>query len=172
LIALVSEAPGTRELKELSLAINTPDGIVLVVGCSHPGIDKIIEAAANINPKIHLVAGGFHLVVASDDAISKIVATLKDIFKVENIAPGHCTGKPSEIATYMQASARRSKSDRERLPGNDAAKHRRSIRTISSAIAGWLLVKIRLGSLYGVGDSPIKSSSAQADVPPMSAFGP
>jgi hypothetical protein len=31
-------------------------------------------------------------------------------------------------------------------------------------------VKIRLGSLYGVGDSPIKSSSAQADVPPMSAF--
>src|SRR4249919_2694003 len=71
----------------------------------------------------------------------------------------------------MQASARLSKSDRERLPGNDAAKHRRSIRTISSAIAGWLLVKIRLGSLYGVGDSPIKSSNAQADVPPMSAFG-
>ena len=27
LIALVSEAPGTRELKELSLAINTPDGV-------------------------------------------------------------------------------------------------------------------------------------------------
>ena len=76
LIALVSEAPGTRELKELSLAINTPDGLVLVVGCSHPGIDKIVEAAATINPKIHLIAGGFHLVVASDDAISKIVATL------------------------------------------------------------------------------------------------
>ncbi|MGB9059804.1 MAG: MBL fold metallo-hydrolase, partial [Pseudolabrys sp.] len=82
LIALVSDAPGTRELKELSLAINTPDGVVLVVGCSHPGLDKIVEAAATINPKIHLIAGGFHLVVASDDAISKIVATLKDTFKV------------------------------------------------------------------------------------------
>ena len=70
LIALVSEAPGTRELKEL-YAINTPDGIVLVVGCWHPGIDKIVEAAANINRKIHLVAGGSVLVVASDDAISK-----------------------------------------------------------------------------------------------------
>ncbi len=35
LIALVSDAPGTKELKELSLAINTPDGIVMVVGCSH-----------------------------------------------------------------------------------------------------------------------------------------
>jgi len=102
LIALVSEAPGTRELKELSLAINTPDGIVLVVGCSHPGIDKIVEAAANINPKIHLVAGGFHLVVASDDAISKIVTTLKDTFKVENIAPGHCTGEPT-FAALKQA---------------------------------------------------------------------
>jgi 7,8-dihydropterin-6-yl-methyl-4-(beta-D-ribofuranosyl)aminobenzene 5'-phosphate synthase len=40
MIALVSDAPGTKELKELSLAINTPDGIVLVVGCSHPGIDS------------------------------------------------------------------------------------------------------------------------------------
>src|SRR5262245_19892875 len=98
LIALVSEAPGTRELKELSLAINTPDGVVLVVGCSHPGIDKIVEAAANINPRIHLIAGGFHLVVASDEAISKIVATLKDTFKVENIAPGHCTGEPTFAA--------------------------------------------------------------------------
>jgi 7,8-dihydropterin-6-yl-methyl-4-(beta-D-ribofuranosyl)aminobenzene 5'-phosphate synthase len=33
LIALVSDAPGTKELKELSLAINTPDGLVLIVGC-------------------------------------------------------------------------------------------------------------------------------------------
>jgi len=102
LIALVSDVPGTRELKELSLAINTSDGLVLVVGCSHPGIDKIVEAAATINPKIHLIAGGFHLVAASDDAISKIVATLKDTFKVENIAPGHCTGEPT-FAALKQA---------------------------------------------------------------------
>ena len=45
-IALVSDAPGTRELKELSLAANTPDGVVLLVGCSHPGIEKIVEATA------------------------------------------------------------------------------------------------------------------------------
>ncbi len=54
--------PGTKELKELSLAINTSEGMVLVVGCSHPGIEKIVEAATAINPKIHLIAGGFHLV--------------------------------------------------------------------------------------------------------------
>jgi 7,8-dihydropterin-6-yl-methyl-4-(beta-D-ribofuranosyl)aminobenzene 5'-phosphate synthase len=94
LIALVSDVPGTKELKELSLAINTPEGMVLVVGCSHPGIERIVEAAASINPKIHLIAGGFHLVVAPDDVVAKTVAALKDTFKVENIAPGHCTGEP------------------------------------------------------------------------------
>ena len=98
LIALVSDAPGTRELRELSLAVNTADGVVLVVGCSHPGIEKIVEAAAAINPKIHLIAGGFHLVVAPDDVIAKAVAALKDTFKVENVAPGHCTGEPTFAA--------------------------------------------------------------------------
>jgi 7,8-dihydropterin-6-yl-methyl-4-(beta-D-ribofuranosyl)aminobenzene 5'-phosphate synthase len=106
LIALVSEAPGTRELRELSLAVNTPDGVVLVVGCSHPGIDKIVEAAAAINPKIHLIAGGFHLVVAQDEVITKAVAALKDVFKVEHVAPGHCTGEPT-FAALKQAFGNR-----------------------------------------------------------------
>jgi 7,8-dihydropterin-6-yl-methyl-4-(beta-D-ribofuranosyl)aminobenzene 5'-phosphate synthase len=102
LLALVSDAPGTKELKELSLAVNTADGVVLVVGCSHPGIEKIVEAAVAINPKIRLIAGGFHLVVAPDEAIARTVATLKDTFKVENIAPGHCTGEPT-FAALKQA---------------------------------------------------------------------
>jgi 7,8-dihydropterin-6-yl-methyl-4-(beta-D-ribofuranosyl)aminobenzene 5'-phosphate synthase len=98
LIALVSDAPGTKELKELSLAVNTPEGLVLVVGCSHPGIEKIVETAVSINPKIHLIAGGFHLVVASDDVVARTVAALKDTFKVESVAPGHCTGEPTFAA--------------------------------------------------------------------------
>jgi 7,8-dihydropterin-6-yl-methyl-4-(beta-D-ribofuranosyl)aminobenzene 5'-phosphate synthase len=102
LIALVSDAPGTRELRELSLAVDTPDGLVLVVGCSHPGIDKIAEAAAAINPKIQLIAGGFHLVAAPDDVIARTVASLKERFKVENVAPGHCTGEPT-FAALKQA---------------------------------------------------------------------
>lgn len=95
LIALVSDKPTTLELRELSLAIDTPEGIVLVVGCSHPGIDKIVEAAASINKRIHLIAGGFHLVVAKDPEIEKIVAGLHDTWKVDYVAPGHCTGEPT-----------------------------------------------------------------------------
>lgn len=98
IITLVSDKPGTLELRELSLAINTPEGIVIVVGCSHPGIDKIVAAAATINPRIHLIAGGFHLVVTSDADIEKIVTALHDTFKVEQVAPGHCTGEPAFTA--------------------------------------------------------------------------
>lgn len=95
LIARVSDVPGTKELKELSLAVNTADGIVLVVGCSHPGIEGIVAEAAKINPHIHFIAGGFHLVAAEDPAIEKIAATLHDTYKVDYIAPGHCTGEPA-----------------------------------------------------------------------------
>jgi len=98
LIALVSDAPGTKELKELSLAINTPDGVVLIVACSHPGIETIVAEAAKINPHIHVIAGGFHLVVAQDPAIEKVAAALHDTYKVDYIAPGHCTGEPDFAA--------------------------------------------------------------------------
>ena len=98
LISLVSDKPGTMELRELSLAIGTPDGLVIVVGCSHPGIDKIVESAAKINPRIQFIAGGFHLVVSNDQEIEKIVATLRDTFKVAFVAPGHCTGEPTFTA--------------------------------------------------------------------------
>lgn len=77
------------------MAVNTPDGIVLVVGCSHPGIEGIVAEAAQINPHIHFIAGGFHLVAAENPVIEKIAATLHDTYKVDYIAPGHCTGEPT-----------------------------------------------------------------------------
>lgn len=98
LISLVSDKPGTLELRELSLALNTPEGMVIVVGCSHPGIEKVVEAASVVNPRIHLIAGGFHLVVANDADIQKVVTALHDTFKVEYVAPGHCTGEPAFTA--------------------------------------------------------------------------
>src|SRR5260221_10005509 len=57
----------------------------------------------------------------------------------------------------MPAWARRSRPDRVRAPSKDAVKHRRSMPRISSAIAGWLLVKTRSGSLPGEGNLPIET---------------
>ena len=98
LITLVSTQPGILEMRELSLAIKTPAGVVLVVGCSHPGIERIVEAATSIDKRIHLLAGGLHLVVSSDPDIEKVVTALHDKFKVDYIVPGHCTGEPAFAA--------------------------------------------------------------------------
>ena len=84
------------EVKEISLAIDTPDGIVLIVGCSHPTIEKIVEAAKNTtNKPIHLVLGGTHLLPAKDDQITSIALSLRDAWGVRYIAPVHCTGEPA-----------------------------------------------------------------------------
>lgn len=84
------------DVMEISLAIDTPDGIVLVVGCSHPTIEKIVEAAmAEIDKPIHLLIGGLHLLPAKDDEIQRIATALHDTRKVEWLAPVHCTGEPA-----------------------------------------------------------------------------
>ena len=82
------------DVMEISLAIDTPDGIVLVVGCSHPTIEKVVEAAKALSDKpIHLVFGGTHLLPAKSDEISRIATALRDQWQVEWIAPVHCTGE-------------------------------------------------------------------------------
>jgi 7,8-dihydropterin-6-yl-methyl-4-(beta-D-ribofuranosyl)aminobenzene 5'-phosphate synthase len=84
------------EVKEISLAIDTPDGIVLIVGCSHSTVEKIVEAAKSAtNKPIHLVLGGTHLLPANDDQIRSIAASLRDNWNVRFIAPVHCTGEPA-----------------------------------------------------------------------------
>jgi 7,8-dihydropterin-6-yl-methyl-4-(beta-D-ribofuranosyl)aminobenzene 5'-phosphate synthase len=95
LISTVSQTPGTLELRELSLAINTPAGLVLLVGCSHPGIERIVQASTGIAPHVHLIAGGLHLVTTPDAEIARIVGALHDQWKVDLLAPGHCTGEPA-----------------------------------------------------------------------------
>ncbi len=95
ILSLVSDNPGTRELRELSLVIQTPEGVVVVAGCSHPGIDKIVAAATSIDSRVALVMGGFHLPAAPDAEIARIGSTLKSTLKVDRLAPGHCTGEPA-----------------------------------------------------------------------------
>ncbi len=88
-----STTPGTMEMNEISLLIKTPKGGVLVVGCSHPGIEKIVEVAAKIDPRIYAIFGGFHLVDISDAQVTEMVAAFRDRWRVERMAAGHCTGQ-------------------------------------------------------------------------------
>ncbi len=96
IIALTGKWGADFELREISLAIDTPEGIVVIVGCSHSTIEKIVqEAKATINKPIHLVMGGLHLLPAKDEQIKQIAAFLRDDAKVVFVAPTHCTGEPA-----------------------------------------------------------------------------
>ena len=93
LFRTISENKGTLELNELSLAIKTPKGLAVIVGCSHPGIEKILAVAAQIDPKIYTIAGGLHLVDSSDEQVVQIVSNFKNKWGIERVAAGHCSGE-------------------------------------------------------------------------------
>lgn len=45
-----------------------------------------------------MLLGGFHLVAADDTEIARVVTLLHDTYKVECVAPGHCTGEATFAA--------------------------------------------------------------------------
>ena len=98
LLPTVSQTPGTLELRELSLVIKTPKGLILTTGCSHSGIEKILEASMAIDHHVHLIFGGLHLVTTPDPEVARITNALHEKWRVDLIAPGHCTGEPAFAA--------------------------------------------------------------------------
>lgn len=93
LVPTISKNPGTLELRELTLVMKGPHGLTFVDGCSHAGIEEILQAATAIDPHFHIVFGGLHLVTTPEDQIDTLVANLKNKWKLEKVAPGHCTGE-------------------------------------------------------------------------------
>jgi 7,8-dihydropterin-6-yl-methyl-4-(beta-D-ribofuranosyl)aminobenzene 5'-phosphate synthase len=80
-------------IKEQSLVLRSPQGLVVITGCAHPGIVKIVRRAEEIaNGKVHLVLGGFHLGGASASAIEMIIQSFLHL-GVEKVAPCHCSGE-------------------------------------------------------------------------------
>src|SRR5262245_438095 len=77
----------------VSLAIKTPEGLAVVVGCSHPGVEKVLENATSIDPQLYTVTGGFHLVVTPAQEVQQVASTLYDKLKIKRVAPGHCTSE-------------------------------------------------------------------------------
>src|SRR5712675_2536826 len=112
IVFTISKTPGTLELRELSLVLREPAGLSVFVGCSHPGIEEILQAASVIDPHMHFLFGGLHLVSTPEVEIDHLVETLKNKWKLEKVAPGHCTGEPAFLRlqkafgeTYVYAGA-------------------------------------------------------------------
>jgi 7,8-dihydropterin-6-yl-methyl-4-(beta-D-ribofuranosyl)aminobenzene 5'-phosphate synthase len=98
LVQTISQVTGTLELREISMAIRGPQGLIIVAGCSHAGVEKILEAVAKIDPRGRVLFGGLHLVGAPDAEIQRISAALHDQWKLDYIAIGHCSGEPAFAA--------------------------------------------------------------------------
>jgi 7,8-dihydropterin-6-yl-methyl-4-(beta-D-ribofuranosyl)aminobenzene 5'-phosphate synthase len=80
-------------MPELSVSLRTPQGEVLLVGCSHSSVEVIVKAAREtIKRDIKLVAGGYHLAPYDRPYITALAGRLKDEHKVAQVAPAHCTG--------------------------------------------------------------------------------
>ena len=79
---------------EQAVGVETPSGLVVIVGCSHPGVDRLTRAVLEASgyEKAHLVIGGFHYPSARTlDRLAKLT---------ELIAPAHCSGE--EAKAYVR----------------------------------------------------------------------
>lgn len=87
------EHPQFIGMPELSLTFATPEGQVILAGCSHSTIESIIRATLAVRPgRILMVAGGFHLIPYGHDYIDGLAMRMKEEYGVRYVAPAHCTG--------------------------------------------------------------------------------
>lgn len=68
-------------------------GLVVIGGCSHPGIVNMVRYAQKLTgvKKVSLILGGFHLTPHGDDMIRDTIEGLRAL-NPELIMAGHCTG--------------------------------------------------------------------------------
>jgi 7,8-dihydropterin-6-yl-methyl-4-(beta-D-ribofuranosyl)aminobenzene 5'-phosphate synthase len=79
-------------LKEQSLVIVTDNGSIVITGCAHPGIVRIVAKAREMNSSaVRLLLGGFHLLGETRNSIEKTISRLKALH-VEHVGPCHCSG--------------------------------------------------------------------------------
>ncbi len=78
---------------EIMIAIDTPKGLAVLMGCSHPGMKNMLDSAEQLlNKPIYAVIGGTHLVEADEDSLDLSMAYLKKN-TIEIISMNHCTGQ-------------------------------------------------------------------------------
>ena len=97
-VSNLSRGEHFRETPELSLSITTSDGQIVLVGCSHPGIEQILESLdAGSNP-VRMLVGGLHWIALPEREIERLTLALRNDWSVRSVAPGHCTGEPGFAA--------------------------------------------------------------------------
>lgn len=93
---VVREADGFRAdafTDELLVAIDSPKGLVVLLGCSHPGVKNMLNTVTDLLEKpLYAVLGGTHLVEASPESMELTKAYLQQQ-NVKILGVSHCTGE-------------------------------------------------------------------------------
>lgn len=77
---------------EILVAIESNDGMIVLLGCAHPGLKNMIDAVkARFGRPIRAVLGGTHLVEASESGVEASIDFLAKE-KIRTIGVSHCTG--------------------------------------------------------------------------------
>jgi 7,8-dihydropterin-6-yl-methyl-4-(beta-D-ribofuranosyl)aminobenzene 5'-phosphate synthase len=87
---------GGQTIAEQVLVLDRDDGLVVIVGCSHPGIVSVVELVRKVfgYQTIKLIAGSIDLQKTSKKEIREISLRLQQM-GVKKIALSRCTGKPA-----------------------------------------------------------------------------
>ena len=90
------------KIAEHALVMNTKKGLVVMTGCSHPGIIEMLQKIKiDFNKNIYMVFGGFHLMQKSDKEMDEIISQMKSLGVVKCGAT-HCTGD-KQINLFREA---------------------------------------------------------------------
>jgi 7,8-dihydropterin-6-yl-methyl-4-(beta-D-ribofuranosyl)aminobenzene 5'-phosphate synthase len=84
-------------LDDQALFADTKDGLVVITGCAHAGVENTIEHILAVTGarKVHALIGGFHLGRASDDCLDRTAKVLERV-SCQVLAPCHCTGMKAQ----------------------------------------------------------------------------
>jgi 7,8-dihydropterin-6-yl-methyl-4-(beta-D-ribofuranosyl)aminobenzene 5'-phosphate synthase len=90
------------EIPEQALVLDTRKGLVVMTGCSHPGIvDMLKDIETSFGKNVYMVFGGFHLMDKSDKEMEVIIREMKSMGVVKCGAT-HCTGD-RQIKMFREA---------------------------------------------------------------------
>jgi 7,8-dihydropterin-6-yl-methyl-4-(beta-D-ribofuranosyl)aminobenzene 5'-phosphate synthase len=81
-----------RRIKEQALILRTGRGLVVLTGCAHPGIVRIVKEVRRLHAGgILLLIGGFHLEWVTRGMVRSIIAAFRS-YGIRYVAPTHCSG--------------------------------------------------------------------------------
>ena len=89
-------------LDDNTVVIDSPKGLVVILGCAHAGIVNILDfVTATLNKSIYAVIGGTHLKPANEDRLKRTIEVLKE-YHIKHIGVSHCTGPEKSAVLYNE----------------------------------------------------------------------